>query len=318
MKNLAILIVFIMFAFSNQSILAQTDTTDVDIEIEEEFEDEFEEFEELEEDEDFEIEFGDEDDILDWGKKSPSIEVDYIKNKFQITTLSSEELFVTTNTMRIKLGYSYKSEKSIANKHFEKFLVLGLADERMNKNSDFAPILPEVWSVGFTSRTAYSLGNEMIAIMPYYGSGAGLYTFKNKAVNVVPLSFGQSDFNAISRYADEDFHYMHDYESGLRLSLGETVGLKAGYSFNVHYPRFMTWQYLGSVLVYSAGYLSLEKFDKWIISNSPILGSVFDAVLMSGYNYLFYSFQKEKMNWPFQTEVPLTNEGLTFGLSIKF
>jgi|GEM_PF-6372348 len=314
MKKLPLLIVFLFFALSNQQILAQTDTTDVDIEIEDEFEDELED---LEEDEDFEIEFDDEDNILDWGKKSPSIEVDYIKNNFHITTLSSEELFVPTNTMRIKLGYSYKSEKSIANKHFEKFLVLGLADERMNKNYDLAPILPEVWSAGFISRTAYSYGNENIAIMPYYGSGAGFYTFKNKANYAVPFS-GLSDFNAISRYADEDFHYMHDYESGLRLLLGETVGIKAGYSFNVHYPRFMTWQYLGSVLVYSAGYLSLEKFDKWAISNSPILGSIFDAVLMSGYNYLFYSFQKEKMNWPFETEAPLTNEGLTFGLSIKF
>jgi hypothetical protein len=40
--------------------------------------------------------------------------------------------------------------------------------------------------------------------------------------------------------------------------------------------------------------------------------------LKGAYQYAFYTLTKDKMNWPFNTESPLTYENFKFGVTLTF
>jgi hypothetical protein len=49
-----------------------------------------------------------------------------------------------------------------------------------------------------------------------------------------------------------------------------------------------------------------------------VLGPIMYFVLKNGISYVFYTQLQEKMNWPFNSETPLTIETIKIGASISF
>jgi hypothetical protein len=54
------------------------------------------------------------------------------------------------------------------------------------------------------------------------------------------------------------------------------------------------------------------------MDSSPVAGPIMNFLLKGGYSYAFYKLKSEKMNWPFNTETPLTYETIKFGLTFSF
>jgi hypothetical protein len=62
----------------------------------------------------------------------------------------------------------------------------------------------------------------------------------------------------------------------------------------------------------------VSVFSEDIIRSSKLLGPVMYFVLKNGLAYVFYTQLQDKMNWPFDSETPLTIEALKIGASITF
>ena len=60
---------------------------------------------------------------------------------------------------------------------------------------------------------------------------------------------------------------------------------------------------------------AVEIFTKEVLESSPAAGPIVSFVLKNGLSYAFYTFKKQKMNWPFNTETPLTYETLKLGVT---
>jgi hypothetical protein len=75
---------------------------------------------------------------------------------------------------------------------------------------------------------------------------------------------------------------------------------------------------LGSYTIIQIGMGMISAFGDDIVQASPTFGPIFYFLLKNGLAYGFYQGVKEKMNWPFNSETPLTIETYRIGLSFTF
>ena len=62
----------------------------------------------------------------------------------------------------------------------------------------------------------------------------------------------------------------------------------------------------------------LDNFIDEVSDSSPYATPVVDFLLNNGLSYAFFTLKKDRMNWPFETEAPLTYETIKLGITITF
>jgi hypothetical protein len=62
----------------------------------------------------------------------------------------------------------------------------------------------------------------------------------------------------------------------------------------------------------------LDKFIDEIFESSPSAAPVVNFMLKSALTYGMYELRKDKMNWPFNSDSPLTYDQFKFGLTFIF
>jgi len=127
----------------------------------------------------------------------------------------------------------------------------------------------------------------------------------------------EEDRKILDRYAGA-FRFGHSGEAGVKLQIAKTFGIVVGYEFAVVYPRHIFWPWLGSHIIQSTALGMISTFSEDIVNSSPIFGPVMYFLLKNGVMYAFYQGYKEKMNWPFDSETPLTIETFKIGASLTF
>lgn len=268
------------------------------------------------------IDLNDDGDIVIFGARAnrkPLVELSY-----SINSLNQEDFVGTikkNGEIQLHLGYTVNTDTK-SKKIYEEYFFFGYSNSNMNLGSNDGYYEFSLYKIGSLSRIGYAIPiSGKIDFLPFYAGGLYLYDMSDKSNYVRPAYYTQGtndNETIIKRTADEKFHLGNAFESGVRLRFNETFTVFGSYGAYVYYPRFMTWKFLGSIITYQIGFTLLDNFDKIIIRRSPVLGAITDVILKSAYNFVFYYFQKEDMNWPFATETPFTSEGVTLGFSINF
>jgi len=172
------------------------------------------------------------------------------------------------------------------------------------------------FGVGMKEGYGYEIG--MVNITPYFG---GAFTWNKLNMKDMPdTSLGalqQSDYKVLDRY-NKSFRFGQRVEGGLSIGFNKTIFLDASYQANVVFPRFMTWKHFGSLLIEVAGIGIADTFVEEILDASPEAAPIINFVLKNGIAYGFYMLQKDKMNYPFNSETPLTYETFKVGLTFVF
>ena len=134
------------------------------------------------------------------------------------------------------------------------------------------------------------------------------------------LDFGRLDAErraVFDRYGTT-MRYGQLYEAGVKVHVFRSLGLTAGVEGAVIYPRTVFWPALGSAVIYSAVQGGLQFFSEQIVESSPILGPLIHFALKSGVSLVYYMMQRDDMNWPFDSETPLTVESAKLGATLTF
>ena len=71
-------------------------------------------------------------------------------------------------------------------------------------------------------------------------------------------------------------------------------------------------------MIMQGGMNIVSVFADDIVKSSPVLGPILYFVLRNGIAYAFYTGLQDRMNWPFESETPLTMETIKLGASLKF
>lgn len=264
------------------------------------------------------------DDWWRWEKGKPAIELNYGFAEPKHDKLASK--LAKAGIVEIKLGYISIGNNDDCVFDFKENYTFAsrIATALKSEKAGVDELSSDLYRFGLGRRTGYGydfgpvrifLYNENAAVwskldMDYYPSGIAVP--QNDQVEYV-----SNDNKIINRFNDE-IRFGTLAEGGIRVELARTISLNAGYETAVVFPRYMAWKHLGSLIIEEAGLNVLDNFVDEVFDSSPVAAPIVNFVLKNGFSYAFYSLKKEKMNWPFKTETPLTYETFKLGITFTF
>jgi hypothetical protein len=256
--------------------------------------------------------------VIDWawqGKYSPYVEIttglSRLKHeKFQSTM--PEEGFG-----EVKLGYSQSQQyERIVWELDQRFVFGTYMDE--NTVSFTSPVAGDfkakITRFGLGNRLGYGYQLGSFELLPFFQSGLVWTKIKSDTLN---SDLSKNDLDILSRYQDT-FRFGIQTEGGVKIQIMKSIGIIGSYELAVIYPRHIFWPWLGSYIIIQSGMGMISAFAYDIIHSSPLFGPVFYFLLKNGLAYAFYQGVKEKMNWPFSSETPMTIENIKVGISLTF
>ena len=252
---------------------------------------------------------------FDWDDLSNKIiELNYGIARFKQKKFNSD--FSKSGLAEIKLGYSIVEDyykRPILEFH-EKFLFLSYVSEDLkSKSAKLNNTLLEMWRFGFANRDGYGYSAGSLSILPYHQNG---FVWSHIST-VMSDQLSKTDSNILARYEDT-FRFGSQAEGGLRFEFSEFVSINFAYEATVIFPRHLFWKWAGSESIKYIGLGALSYFTDEIIETTPEAGPVINFILQNAFAYGFYSLQRNKMNWPFSSETPLTLETFKIGMSFSF
>jgi hypothetical protein len=255
--------------------------------------------------------------VIDWawkGKFYPYIEVTagmaQLKHEKFEGTLPEEGLG------EIKLGYSQVQQyEKIIWELDQRFVFGSYMDEDIASFTDPASgdFKAKVSRFGFGNRLGYGYHLGPMELLPFFQSGLVWTKINSDTTN----GLSQNDNDILARY-ENVYRFGMTTEGGIQLQLLRSIALVTSYELAVVYPRHIFWPWLGSYIIIQTGLGMVSTFADDIMKSSPLFGPIIYFVLKNGLAYAFYQGVKEKMNWPFESETPMTMENIKVGISITF
>lgn len=260
-------------------------------------------------------------------KGRPFIEVNYGFGKYNHKKLVSK--FADFGMAELKLGYasqySFYEENLVEFK--EKYAFISkLSADLKNSDAKIGEMKSNLWRFGFANRKGFAYKFNHLTILPYYGEGyiwsridmldypAKFYLLTNPPMTLAEAS---DDTDILNRYHQE-FRFGTINEGGIRLDIANTFSFNVGYEAAVIFPRHMFWKHLGSMVIEEAAHGLLNNFLDEIADVSPYATPIVNFILKNGLSYAFFTLKKDRMNWPFETETPLTLETFKLGFTFTF
>ncbi len=254
-------------------------------------------------------------DTWSFGDYHPLVEGNYGVGTARHKRLTGE--FEDFGFIEAKLGYSrIKIFRKYVQVLDERYLMGNLAnrDVQINESrSDSLKVQVEMIRLGGGKREGYGYKMDFISLFPYHQAQITL----SRLQSVRPNGLSLADRDIFDRYEDS-FRWGTSTEGGIKLLLFESLSFTAGYETAVIYPRIVFFKWLGGAIVQTVIVEAVSHFAEDIVDRSGLLGPVMYAVLRNGAAYGMYVAMRDKMNWPFNSETPLTYEILKFGVSIQF
>jgi hypothetical protein len=257
------------------------------------------------------------DEVIDWawkGKFYPYIEV-----TAGLTQLNQEKFEGTLpeeSLAEIKLGYSQIQQyEKIIWELDQRFVLGSYMDEDIAgfTNPELGDFKGDISRFGFGNRLGYGYHLGPIELLPYFQSGLVWTRIRTDTLN----DLSQHDKDILARYENVYRFGMHT-EGGIQVQLLQSIALIGSYELAVIYPRHIFWPWLGSYIIIQSGFGMVSTFADDIMKSSPLFGPIIYFALKNGLAYAFYQGVKEKMNWPFNSETPMTMENIKIGVSVTF
>lgn len=262
------------------------------------------------------------DNFWHWKSGEPFIEINWGFGKPDHQKMFSK--FSDVGIAEIKLGFANNDESYDEGvQYFEQkyAFISQIAAKLQSGKRKFDELSSDMIRFGFGKKDGYGYTFGNISISPYVQSAIAWSKLgmKDYPVSIVPFigaDRASNDTEILKRY-DNNFRFGTLNEGGVSFSL-RIISLNAGYEAAVIFPRYVFWKHVGSYAIEMAGLRALDRFIDEVIDASPLAGPIVNFLLKNGYNYIFYSLKKENMNWPFNTETPLTYETIKFGITFTF
>ena len=173
-----------------------------------------------------------------------------------------------------------------------------------------------LWRFGLGLRKGYgyNIANNS-AIFPYYQMGLAWSRGEYSEPNIVSFAGATSYF----RRFDRDLKFGTINNAGINVQLTRFLTLNSSFETFIIFPRYLVIKQFGSFFIELLSQTGLDYFTEGVIIKAvPKITPVFYFILKNSLSYLFYTLKKDNMNWPFNTEAPLTLETLKFNVTVTF
>ena len=249
---------------------------------------------------------------------SPIIELNYGSPKIKHEDFKGN--FAKTSSLEFKIGYSstYEFYEDYLIEREDNFLFANKISSSIGSETPgLNEFDNEIWQfgIGRLEGTGYNLYD--ISFIPYTQGSLVWSRLKKLDQPQAPFVSDSSDITLLDQY-HEAIRFGTENEAGIKFNVASLVDVHAGFEFGTVYPKYLVWKQLGSFAIEVAGLALLDDFIEEITDSSPAAGPVMNAILKGAFSYAFYTLKKDRMNWPFPSESPLTYETFKFGITLTF
>ena len=232
----------------------------------------------------------------------PFLEVDYGMMTPQFKGASFD--FETIGLLEFKLGYKAMDlEDKAVISIWESYIFASFANADLGSSGGEGDVGSKF--------NRFGLGNRFGR--GFQGKSVGVDLYNQDSANWTQVS--AADYDAADPEAQAIFdRYGSQYrfgqlmEAGMKFRFSPSFNLSAGLEGAIVYPRYVFWPWLGSVAIYSVTQGVVEYFADEIIDGSPRAGRVLYFLLKTTVSLGYYLASRDDMNWPFDSETPLTME----------
>jgi len=168
--------------------------------------------------------------------------------------------------------------------------------------------------LGIADKESFGYSFNKLSILPYQLFNMQITKLDNPEWEKLTDSV---DIKTIRYYGDK-FRFSYSMGLGLEIGLGEMIFINGGFESAMIYPRFMVWKCGCSLILESASNGLADAFVREVTESSPAAGPIVNMLLKNSISYIFYHFRKDDMNWPFESQAPLTYEMFKAGISFRF
>ncbi len=245
---------------------------------------------------------------------SPFIEFNLGMSKPNHKLLNST--FANTGLAELKLGYQ-KIDSSDANNILRisnKFIFVSNISTNLSTEKSSRELKSNLWRFGIGQREGYGYKSGSVTIFPYYQYA---FVWSQPKLNTPDKAKFKKDYLIIDRI-NNNIRFGTSTEGGITIGFGKLLSLDVSYETSVIFPRYLFFKQSGSLLTEAAGQALLNNFINNVIKSSPAAGPIVYFVLKNALSYAFYSLKRDKMNWPFSSEAPLTYKTFKVGLMFTF
>jgi hypothetical protein len=251
-----------------------------------------------------------------WGAAkdfSPFLEGTYGYGSPKHMMFASE--FQNIGLAELKLGYSrIEPYKGLVSELDERYIFGSYVSKDLNYfDTTVEGVETEMKRFGFGNRLGFGYDVGLMALLFYHQAG---FVWTQMQSDTTQIS-QQEDIDILNRY-ERTYRFGISMEGGIKFDLLKSLAATASYEFAVIYPRHIFWEWFASYTIMYTGIAAVSVFSEEIVNSSPLFGPLFYFFLKNGISYAFYQGMKEKMNWPFTSETPLTLETIKIGVSITF
>ena len=171
-----------------------------------------------------------------------------------------------------------------------------------------------LWRFGLGLRKGYGYNlTNSISVFPYFQMGLIWSRGEYSEPDIVSYNGKTSYFKRFNR--DLKFGTLNNF--GITLGLTKFLSLTGSFETSIIFPRYLVVKQFGSFFIELLSQTGIDYLTKGVIIKAvPNSTPIIYFILKNSLSYIFYTFKKKNMNWPFNTEAPLTLE--TFKLNATF
>lgn len=249
--------------------------------------------------------------ILD-GRVRPFLELSYGMATPQFKGLDTD--FKGLGMMELKIGYSaLDSLQPGIVSLMDGYLFASWFNDGLGSSGDDTDAGSKLNRFGGGNRFGYG----------YQGTSMALDLYSQDSFNwtqIEPVDYDgmPADAQAVFDRYGTSYRFGQILESGMKFRVSPAMSLNAGLEGAIIYPRYVFWPWLGSVALYSGVQGAVEYFSEEIVQVSPVAGPALYFLLKTGVSLGYYLASRDGMNWPFDSETPLTVETFKVSASFKF
>jgi hypothetical protein len=242
----------------------------------------------------------------------PFLEVDYGMTTPQFKGASVD--FKTIGLLEFKLGYKDVDfeDKGVIS-IWESYFFASFANADLGSSGGEGDVDSKFNRFGIGNRFGRGFQRKSIGV-DLYNQDAANWT----EVSAADYDAADPEAQAIFDRYGSQYRFGQLMEAGMNFRFSPSFAVSAGLEGAIVYPRYVFWPWLGSVAIYSVTQGAVEYFADEIIDPSPRAGRVLYFLLKAGVSLGYYLASRDNMNWPFDSETPLTLESFKLGATYTF
>lgn len=251
----------------------------------------------------------------------PTISFDYGLSEINLDGFPGK--FTKPNLLELKLGYTRQKEtwddNDILDYSFKYLILSNISTELSEKANNGLDFDTKMWRFGFgkASGYGYKIGNTAFIL---YNASSLMWS----RVELIPgppiytaSGFAPIDRSKVDDY-DRTFRFGTSAEGGIRIEVSKNVTIEGSYERSVIFRRHLFVKWAGGAVIEKIGQALLDGFIDEVFDSSPKIAPIVNFVLKNALSYGIYELRQTKMNWPYNTESPLSYDQFKFGLTFVF